>query len=247
MFSEFEVYWVLYFDDFPQRGINKLQKHSQLRYNRPEAAVEVLCHCVVYENDHDLDDQVFKDAKIAPSANDWHPLFRPVSEDFFRIFKIRIKLDEDLGQKVIWTILNQFLTEVSEDVKSGEGQSSLTKLLRLKETNSGKVPKLCSKCQYKQDYDENTHNVCISCGHNPNVYQNSEPNPYTKFGIKPGKFRPVVGYEQEPLQLNPSSVRALIEFLDHIHVNQTSKGDKASAVGLDSLPGIRIKGSVRKK
>ena len=113
MFSEFEVYWVLYFDDFPQRGINKLQKHSQLRYNRPEAAVEVLCHCVVYENDHDLDDQVFKDGKIAPSANDWHPLFRPVSEDFFRIFKKRIKLDEDLGQKVIWTILNQFLTEVS--------------------------------------------------------------------------------------------------------------------------------------
>ena len=196
---------------------------------------------VKYENETDEKNELFKNEELSPSFNDWHPLFRPVSVDFLSVFKRRVKIADDVGQKVIRVVLDKFLSEVFEDVKCGKGESSMSKLYRLSQVNSGNFPKICNKCHYIQEYEPNSHNTCKQCHYNPTVYENGEPNPYLRFGLDQGDFKPVKSIEQEPLDLNPSSYDSLVELLDQLDLDQKCKSDKCSAIGLDGLPGVRIK------
>ena len=226
--------------DNAQRGIKHIQKHNRLKYNRSEAAVSVQTHLVVYENSEDAESLLFKKTDMGPSSTDFHSLFRPVNVDFLAVFKIRLKIDEDVGHKVISVVMKQFLSDVIQDVKSsGNGVSSLSILQRLSETNSGELPKICVVCHYKQDYDPNSQNVC-ECGNNPTKYT-GDSNPYLRFGLAHGTFKPVTSHEQESLNLNPSSYDSLTKLMDKIHSDQELKGDNISVIGLDGLPGIRIK------
>ena len=227
--------------DNAQRGISKLQKHTRLKWKRPEASVSVQTHLVTYENEDDPYCTIFKDENMGPATTDFHPLFRPVSGDFLEIFKIRLKIDEELGYRGISLILNTFLQDVINDIKIGGGVTSLSILRRLSETNSGNVKKVCERCHFTQDYDINTHNVCRNCMNNPTMYTKAENNPYLRFGLQHGDFKPVKSYEQESLNLNPSSYQSLSELMDHLDKTQAAKADKMSVIGLDGLPGIRIK------
>ena len=191
--------------DNAQRGINKIQRHSRLKMKREEANVKVVLHLVKYENEDDEKSELFKAEEISPAFNNWHPLFRPVSVDFLSIFKKRIKIAEEIGHKVISVILNNFLMEVFEDVKSGNGESSMSKLSRFSQMNTGNFPKICVKCHNHQEYNPSSPNICEQCHNNPTTYQTSEPNPYLRFGLDQGDFKPVKSMEQEPLDLNPSS------------------------------------------
>ena len=226
--------------DNSQFGIGKLQKHSRLKYGRSEANVKVVLHLVSYENESDEENVVFKSNEVAPFANDWHPLFRPVSLDFLAVFKMRIKMDEEIGHKVINVILGQFLSEMLADVKCGEGESTISKLFRLNQVNAGEIPKVCTQCHFVQNYKPDSDNSCQKCDYNPTVYKSSE-SPYSRFGLSPGKFEPVKSYEQEPLDINPSSYVSLMEMLDSLDLDQKLKKDECSAIGLDGLPGVRIK------
>ena len=226
--------------DNAQRGIGKIQKHNRLKWNRAEAAVSVQTHLVVYENSEDKESLLFKNSDMGPDCTDFHPLFRPVSSDFLHIFKIRLKIDEEVGHKVCSVILTNLLGEVIKDVECGKGVSSLSLLQRLSETSSGKLPKVCTKCHTKQDYNENTQNIC-SCGNNPSVYTTGETNPYLKFGLTHGEFKPIHSFELEPIDLNPSSYDSLSELMTKIHADQETKQHKLSVLGVDGLPGVRLK------
>ena len=227
--------------DNAQRGIGKLQKHSRFKWKRSEAHVSVQTHLVVYENEEDVDSLLFQRNDAIPSTTDYHPLFRPVSIDFLHIFKARLQHDEDIGYKVVAKILSIFLQEALQDVKVGNGVSSLSILQRQYEANSGYIPKVCQKCHFIQEYDPNSQNICASCQNNPTVYTYQESNPYLRFGFHHGKFKSVKSHEEESLDINPSSYASLKELLEHAHERQVSKGDTVSVLGLDGLPGIRIK------
>ena len=225
--------------DNSQRGIGKLQRHSRLKYRRDETPVHVVTHVVNYENKTDEIDPLFKNKDVKPSENDYHPLFRPVSVDFLWVFKARIKQDENTGKKVINVVLAQFLREVYNDVKAGDGQSSISKLHRLNQINSGEMPKVCSRCHFVQDYKVDSDNSCNQCEYNPSIYTSSESNPYLRFGLASGNFQPVKSFELEPLDLNPSSYKSLISMLETFDQDQKSKEDDCFPIGLDGLPGVR--------
>ena len=229
--------------DNAQRGIGKIQKHSRIKWKRSEACVSVQTHLVVYENGEDQDSSLFKREDVGPSFTDFHPLFRPVSLDFLEVFKLRLKKDEDLGFKIISSMFNTFLSEVIEDVRTGNGDSSISKLSRLNETNCGLNPKVCLKCHSIQNYEPDSQNICVKCFNNPSCYTGSmnDVNPYLRFGLSHGNFKVVESFEQEPLDLNPSSFQSLTELLQFLSKRQEAKGDKISVIGLDGLPGIRIK------
>ena len=225
--------------DNSQRGIGKLQKHSRLKYKRDEASVKVVLHLVAYENETDGTNLLFKNKGIIPSESDWHPLFRPVNLDFMWVFKLRIKQDEKAGKKVINVVLGQFLSEVFSDVKAGHGQSSISKLFRLNQVNSGEIPKICPKCHFVQEYNTDSDNSCNCCDYNPSIYISSESNPYMRFGLNPGTFDPVKSFELEPQNVNPSSYDSLVKMLDELDLDQKSKMDECFPIGLDGLPGVR--------
>ena len=229
--------------DNAQRGIGKIQKHSRLKWKRSEACVSVQTHLVVYENQEDKESTLFKREDIGPSSTDFHPLFRPVSDDFLRIIKLRLKKDEDLGYKIISSIFSTYLIEVIDDVKAGKGTSSISKLNRFYDTNCGMDPKVCVKCHVIQDYKPDSQNICAQCSNNPTVYAGSDNdlNPYLRFGLNHGSFKSVKSFEQEPMDLNPSSFQSLDDMMKNISTQQRKKGDKVSVIGLDGLPGIRIK------
>ena len=196
---------------------------------------------VVYENKDDANCLLFKNENIGPASTDFHPLFRPVCDDFLKVFKIRMKLDEEVGYKVISVILETFLSDVVNDIKNGGGITSLSKMRRLSETNSGLLPKVCSKCQFTQPYDPNTQNICQNCLNNPTKYSKSESNPYMRFGLQHGNFKTVKSFEQESINLNPSSYESLSNLMKHVQQDQDTKQDKVAVIGLDGLPGIRLK------
>ena len=153
-------------------------------------------------------------------------------------------MDERTGQKVVCVILNQFLSEMLSDIKVGNGQSTFSKLFRLNQVDTGETPKICTKCHHIQAYKSDTYNACKSCGYNPTVYSECDSssfknNPYMRFGIMSGDFKPVKSYEQEPLALNPSSYESLVKMLEKLDSDRISKMDECSAIGLDGLPGVR--------
>ena len=143
---------------------------------------------------------------------------------------------------MIAVVLKHFLDEVVQDVKAGQGEGSLSVLSRLNQLNTGARQIVCSKCHFCQTYDVNSYNTCSQCHYNPSVYDESEnTNPYTRFGMKSGEFNKVKSYELDPLDLNPSSYKSLCSLLDQIGEMQNSKGDKVANLGVDGLPGVRIK------
>ena len=125
---------------------------------------------------------------------------------------------------------------------TGNGKSSISILSQLVQTNIGKdLPVVCQKCHFVQTYNANTRNVCESSRFNPTIYEKGELNPYLQFSIKPGKFSKVKSFEMKPVYLNPSSFESLTVLVNKIEEFQDQKGDKCANIGVDGLPGVRLK------
>ena len=126
------------------RVVKKINHFGKLDRSAP---VYVCTHNVRAQSVNDSDDNaIFLDPLVSPANNEFHPLFRPVSEEFLNVVHERLEMDEKVGFRAMNNILQTWINEVDENRKIGGGVTSFEKLSGL--INFGdKVRKIvCNQC-----------------------------------------------------------------------------------------------------
>ena len=204
--------------DNSQKGAGKFQHFGFGKLDR-STPVFVSTHNIRVESVHDdNDNEIFEDENISPFNHQFHPLFRPVSSEFIKVVEERIKADEINGQLAVNTILQNWIDEIIEDKKVGNGLTSFEKISERFNFGSSSRIIICQKCHTELKYDVNSQNNCPvkSCQNNPTFYTESELGPYRKYKFPEKGPNTVIVKEQEPIGLNPSGRKNLFAFHEEL-------------------------------
>ena len=225
--------------DNAQRGRGKYQKHSYGKLDQ-SAPVSVCTHHIRLESITDCDDNsIFKNPELAPSNHQHHPVFRPVSSEFYSVVMARLENDAKYGLKIADTILQNWIDEVKIDKDIGGGKTSFEKLSELLNFGEPERKIICQKCHTIYIYDVKTQNVCPNyfCQNNPTYYQDSELGPYKPYSAKLKNPNKVNVREQEPSDLNPNGKMNLKKLYEELKIKHW-EGFSCFPFYGDGLPGI---------
>ena len=197
--------------DNAQRGTGKFQHHAYGKLDR-SVPLYVCTHNIRAESINDDDDNtIFNDPLVSPSNNEFHPLFRPVSEDFLEVVCERQGNDEREGLKGLNTILQSWIDEVDKDRKIGNGVTSFEILSEQMNFGDNVRKVICSNCHTIYEFQINSKNICSDCGTNPTFYDDTELGPYKQYEFPTSDPNTVIARELEPIPINPNGRTNLLK------------------------------------
>ena len=197
--------------DNAQLGAGKFQHHAFGKLDRSTPVV-VCTHNIRAEAVDDYNDnEIFEDEKMVPSNHQFHSLFRPVQPEFFKVVEERIGRDKENGLKAANTIQQKWMEDIIEDRKKGGGVTSFTKVSQHLDFGDACRRIVCQNCHYKYRYNKDSRNICAGCENNPTHYAESDLGPYRCYNFPEKGPNTVEIREQEPLGLNPSGRKNLMQ------------------------------------
>ena len=225
--------------DNAQRGSGKFQHYGFGKLDRA-APVSVVTHNIRVESVIDRNDNaIFLDPKVAPFHHEFHPLFRPVGEEFFEVVEKRIDQEKEAGHKALNQILQHWIDETVQDATAGNGKTSYEKISERLNFGSAERKICCVLCHTIYPYDMKSQNICpnLQCQNNPTFYEDFEKGPYKKFGFPEKPPNTVIVNEVEPLPINPSGKANLRKLHDELKDKYWSEYSSFPFYG-DGLPGV---------
>ena len=199
--------------DNAQLGANKYQHYGIGKLDRA-TPVFVSTHNIRAESATDMDDnKIFKEENVVPYNHQYHPLFRPVGPEFYKVVEDGIKMDEESGLRALNTVQQKWIDEVNEDRQIGGGLTSFQKLSEGLDSGTPDRIIICQKCHVKYKYSKETVNICPNqtCGNNPTFFDETELGPYKCYNFPTKAPNTVIIREQEPIGLNPSGRQNLFK------------------------------------
>ena len=221
--------------DNAQRGTGKFQHHAFGKLDR-SAPVYVCTHNVRAQSVEDADDNaIFLDPLVSPHNNEFHPLFRPVAEEFLDVIHERLEMDEKVGKKAVNNILQTWINDVDENRKIGEGVTSFEKLCGHLNFGDKTRKIVCNKCHAVYMYNMNTNNICPECLINPTFYDEEDLGPWKQYNFPTCNPNTVIAQELEPIPINPNGKANLLKLSGELKEKFWKKYESFPFYG-DGLP-----------
>ena len=194
-------------------GASKFQHNAFGKLDR-STPVSVCTHnirAIPDKENRTNDNAIFKDSDVLPANNEFHALFRPVSQDFLNVVLDRQEQSAKKGRKAMNKMLKHWLDEVQMDSKIGLGKTASEKLCEKLDYGTSERMVICVKCHNEQMYQIESNNICVRCHNNPTHFGRDEVGPYRCYKFKENEANTVIVEEQEPINLNPSGYKNLEE------------------------------------
>ena len=223
----------------PPIHLGKFQHHAFGKLDR-SAPVTVVTHNIRVQSIKDDDDNsIFLDPSVAPWNHEFHPVFRPVSETFFKVVEKRIEKDQIVGRRAQNQVLQLWIDEIEEDRIAGKGMTSFEKVSECMNFGAKERKICCRKCHTIYMYNVNSTNICPAshCKNNPTFYEESESGPFKTFKFPEKPPNTVIVNEVEPLPINPNGKVNLKKLYEELKSKFWSKYESFPFYG-DGLPGV---------